>query len=104
MRDAAGRTGGAGVLVREVAKPVAVRVAQNFVERGVFVGPGSEVAVAPSNGSFVPIADAGGISVGKIGRAVSSELHERRGVVHYGRTIDRACRVVVHQAERVADF
>ena len=96
MRDAAGRAGGTGILVGQIAKAAAEGAVEDFVEGGVLVGTRREIAVSPGDGYFVPSADAFGISFGEIDRAIGFEFHVRWRVIHNRRAIDGAGRVVVH--------
>ena len=47
MRDAAGRAGGTGILVGQIAKAAAEGAVKNFVERGVLVGARREIRYIP---------------------------------------------------------
>ena len=45
-------------------------VVENIVQRGMLVGARRKVLIAPGDGYFVPLADASGVRVRKIGHAI----------------------------------
>ena len=92
------------VLVREVAVIGGPGVGEDLVERGSVVAAVRELAIAPVDSDFVPVADVLVIRARQIDCAVVFELGKRDGVVHDRDPPFGAVVVVVAETERVPDF
>ena len=104
MRQAARRTRGPRVLIRQKAQSARERVMQNFVERRVLVRARRKILIAVADRHFVPFADPRGVGVRQIRYAVRTQLHIRRRIIHHRRAMHRARGVVVLEPQRVAHF
>ena len=76
---------------------------ENFIQLGLLVEAGSELAVAVVDCDLVPLADVDGVGVGEVGDAVFAKRDVGVGVVHYGSGLrEGAGREVVREAESMA--
>ncbi len=96
---------GAGVFVGDVAEAGGFVLAEEGVEGFGFVGAGSELGVAETDGGLVPGSDADGVGVVEGGFAGGVEGDEGVGVVHDGGALaEGGGGEVVLEAEGVADL